>query len=131
MMMVTLGLGLVIDYSLQAISRNNILRVHGAAERSAALGACNPHTHSGDCDRHRVGYFPGPSTFPPALTRIGKALRAMAADAALARACGIRTGRIVIFTWLLSGGLADWPGWSTSSTRRVSVIPPASFSCRW
>jgi len=38
-------------------------------------------------------------------TRIGKAMRATAVDASLARACGIRSDLIIDIAWLLSGAL--------------------------
>jgi len=43
-------------------------------------------------------------------TRLGKAMRATAANRDLARNCGIRTDRIVTITWLLSGGLCGLAG---------------------
>jgi branched-subunit amino acid ABC-type transport system permease component len=43
-------------------------------------------------------------------TRLGKALRAMAAEQGLARTCGIPTNRIVTVVWLLSGALAGLTG---------------------
>lgn len=39
-------------------------------------------------------------------TRIGKAMRATAVDASLARACGIRSDLVIDLAWLLSGALA-------------------------
>lgn len=43
-------------------------------------------------------------------TRIGKALRATAADTELARSCGIATDRVVTLAWALSGGLCGLGG---------------------
>jgi len=43
-------------------------------------------------------------------TRIGKALRATAADPELARSCGIATERVVSAAWALSGGLCGLAG---------------------
>jgi branched-subunit amino acid ABC-type transport system permease component len=43
-------------------------------------------------------------------TRIGKALRATAADAELARSCGIATDRVVTLGWALSGALCGLGG---------------------
>ncbi len=43
-------------------------------------------------------------------TKLGKAMRAMADDAALARACGIKVGRITDLAWLISGALAGLAG---------------------
>lgn len=43
-------------------------------------------------------------------TRIGKAMRATAADAVLARGCGIATGRVIDLGWLISGALCGLAG---------------------
>jgi branched-chain amino acid transport system permease protein/neutral amino acid transport system permease protein len=45
-----------------------------------------------------------------AFTKLGKAMRATAADRSLARACGIRTDRVVTVTWLISGALCGVGG---------------------
>ncbi|TWP35717.1 branched-chain amino acid ABC transporter permease [Leekyejoonella antrihumi] len=45
-----------------------------------------------------------------AYTRLGKAMRATAANRSLARTCGIRSGRVVTVTWLLSGALCGLAG---------------------
>lgn len=43
-------------------------------------------------------------------SRLGKAMRATAANGNLARNCGIRTGRVVMLTWLISGALCGLAG---------------------
>jgi len=43
-------------------------------------------------------------------TRLGKAMRATAANKSLARNCGIRTGRVITVTWALTGGLCGLAG---------------------
>jgi branched-chain amino acid transport system permease protein/neutral amino acid transport system permease protein len=43
-------------------------------------------------------------------TKLGKAMRATAANPNLARNCGIRTGRVVMLTWLISGALCGLAG---------------------
>jgi branched-chain amino acid transport system permease protein/neutral amino acid transport system permease protein len=43
-------------------------------------------------------------------TRLGKAMRATAANRNLARNCGIRTDRVVTTTWLLTGALCGLAG---------------------
>jgi len=43
-------------------------------------------------------------------TRLGKAMRATAANRSLARNCGIRTDRVVMATWLISGALCGLAG---------------------
>jgi branched-subunit amino acid ABC-type transport system permease component len=43
-------------------------------------------------------------------TKLGKAMRATATDADLARSCGISTGRVIDAAWLLSGALCGIAG---------------------
>ena len=43
-------------------------------------------------------------------TKLGKAMRATAANRSLARTCGIRTDRIVTATWALTGALCGMAG---------------------
>jgi branched-subunit amino acid ABC-type transport system permease component len=43
-------------------------------------------------------------------TRLGKAMRATAANKNLARNCGIRTSRVITITWALTGGLCGLAG---------------------
>ncbi|MGH2868971.1 MAG: branched-chain amino acid ABC transporter permease [Solirubrobacteraceae bacterium] len=43
-------------------------------------------------------------------TRLGKAMRATAANRNLARNCGIRTDRVVSLTWVITGGLCGLAG---------------------
>lgn len=109
MMMVTLGLALVIDYGLQAISRNNIYQFTVLQSAPLRLGPVliTP--------TELILAIIGLAVFLALeallrFTRIGKALRATAAEPNLARSCGIRTGRVVIVTWLLSGFLCGLAG---------------------
>jgi branched-subunit amino acid ABC-type transport system permease component len=43
-------------------------------------------------------------------TKLGKAMRATAANASLARNCGIRTHRVIALTWALTGALCGMAG---------------------
>ncbi len=43
-------------------------------------------------------------------TKLGKAMRATAANRSLARNCGIRTGRVITITWALTGALCGLAG---------------------
>jgi branched-subunit amino acid ABC-type transport system permease component len=43
-------------------------------------------------------------------SKLGKAMRATAANKALARNCGIRTSRVITVTWALTGGLCGLAG---------------------
>lgn len=49
-------------------------------------------------------------------TSFGRALRAVADDRQLARACGIDTGRVVNLTWLLAGGIAGLGGFTLAAS---------------
>ncbi|HKB94298.1 MAG TPA: branched-chain amino acid ABC transporter permease [Gaiellaceae bacterium] len=109
MMMVTLGLSLIIDYAVQAISHNNIYQYAVLPSRPFQLGAILiTHTQL-IIVFISIGVLVGLLALLR-LTKVGKALRAMAADPDLARACGIRTGQIVVVTWLLSGFLCGLAG---------------------
>lgn len=64
-------------------------------------------------------------------TRLGKAMRATSANAALARSCGIRTDRITDVAWLMSGALCgisgvalgmDTTSFNTSTASDVFVV---------
>ena len=43
-------------------------------------------------------------------TKLGKAMRATAANRSLARNCGIRTSRVITMTWALTGALGGLAG---------------------
>jgi branched-subunit amino acid ABC-type transport system permease component len=43
-------------------------------------------------------------------TRLGKAMRATSANRNLARNCGIRTGQVIMITWLITGALCGLAG---------------------
>lgn len=109
MMMVTLGLSLIINYAIQALSHNNIYQFVVLPSTPFQLGSILiTHTQL-IIIFISIGVLVALQALLQ-LTRIGKALRAMAADPDLARACGIRTGRIVVLTWLLSGFLCGLAG---------------------
>jgi branched-chain amino acid transport system permease protein/neutral amino acid transport system permease protein len=109
MMMVTLGLSLIINYAIQALSHNNIYQFVVLPSSPFTLGSILiTHTQL-IIIFISVAVLAGLQALLQ-LTKIGKALRAMAADPDLARACGIRTGRIVVLTWLLSGFLCGLAG---------------------
>jgi len=109
MMMVTLGLSLIINYAIQAVSHNNIYQFAVLQSSPLHLGAIIITRTQGIIVLIAVGVLVGLQALLR-LTKVGKALRAMAADPDLARACGIRTGQIVMLTWLLSGFLCGVAG---------------------
>jgi branched-subunit amino acid ABC-type transport system permease component len=109
MVMVTLAVNLILQFGIDAASREQIYRF--SFPQGASLHA---------------GWFTFTATqlilvavalavflaleYLLRRTRLGKALRAMAVEPRLARTCGIPTGKIVNVVWLLSGALAGLAG---------------------
>lgn len=108
-MMVTLGLSLIINYALQAISHNNVYQYNVLQSTPLHFGSIIITKTQLAIVIIAVAVLIGLEALLR-LTKVGKAMRAMAADPDLARACGIRTGRIVVLTWLLSGFLCGVAG---------------------
>ncbi|HVC22744.1 MAG TPA: branched-chain amino acid ABC transporter permease [Candidatus Dormibacteraeota bacterium] len=109
MMMVTLGMGLVIDYGLQAISQNAIYGytvLRGAPLRMGPI-AVTP-IEVGIIVMALVILVAAEAALK--FTKLGKALRATAVEPSLARSCGIQTGRVVLITWTVSGFLCGIAG---------------------
>ncbi|HUZ82096.1 MAG TPA: branched-chain amino acid ABC transporter permease, partial [Gaiellaceae bacterium] len=109
MMMVTLGLSLILNYTIQALSHNNIYQYVVLPSTPLQLGSILITGTQLVIIFISVGVLVALQLLLRA-TKVGKALRAMAADPDLARACGIRTGQIVVLTWLLSGFLCGLAG---------------------
>jgi len=109
MMMVTLGLSLIINYSIQALSHNNIYQFNVLPSTLLQFGSILITRTQLVIILISVGVLISLQVLLR-WTKIGKALRAMAADPDLARACGIKTGQIVVLTWLLSGFLCGLAG---------------------
>jgi len=109
MMMVTLALSLIINYAIQAISHNNVYQYNVLQSSPIHIGSIIITGTQLIIVIIAIGVLAA-LTALLRLTKVGKALRAMAADPDLARACGIRTGRIVVLTWLLSGFLCGMAG---------------------
>lgn len=109
MMMVTLGMGLVIDYGLQAISQNAIYGytvLRGAPLRMGPI-ALTP-IEVGIIVIALVILVAAEAALK--FTKLGKALRATAVEPSLARSCGIQTSRVVLITWTVSGFLCGIAG---------------------
>jgi branched-subunit amino acid ABC-type transport system permease component len=109
MMMVTLGLSLIINYGIQALSHNNIYQFNVLPSRLLQVGSILITRTQLVIILISICVLVGLQVLLRG-TNIGKALRAMAADPDLARACGIKTGQIVVLTWLLSGFLCGLAG---------------------
>ncbi len=109
MVMVTLGLGLVIEYSVDIVARDKIYSVSFPQGASFHLGAATLTASQLALVGVGIVIFLALEALLR-LTRLGKALRAMAVDPGLARSCGIPTNRIVNATWLISGFLCGVAG---------------------
>lgn len=109
MVMVTLGLSLIIEYAVQAISRGNIYQFTALQSSSIVLGPIIVTVTQLILVVLALVIFVGLEVLLRR-TKLGKALRAMAADPSLARSCGIRTGQVVTITWLLTGFLCGISG---------------------
>lgn len=109
MVMVTLGLSVVIQYIVYVISRDQIYQFTFSPGRTVSWGPIRLTVTEVVIIALGAAIFVGLELLLRR-TKLGTALRAMAADASLANSCGIPTGRIVTVTWLLSGFLCGLAG---------------------
>jgi branched-subunit amino acid ABC-type transport system permease component len=109
MVIVSLGLTLIIEFGTQAIA--------GGTSVSYTMGN-GPSLRAGGLDLSAVQLVViGLSLLVMAgthvllrYTRLGKAMRATAANKSLARNCGIRTGRVITVTWAVTGAMCGLAG---------------------
>ena len=109
MVIVSLGMTLIIEFGVQAIA--------GGTSVSYTLSE-GPSVHAGGLVLTTVQLIViGLSILVMAgthvllrYTRLGKAMRATAANKSLARNCGIRTSRVITITWALTGALCGLAG---------------------
>ena len=109
MVIVSLGMTLIIEFGVQAIA--------GGTSVSYTLSE-GPSVHAGGLVLTTVQLVViGLSIVVMAgthvllrYTRLGKAMRATAANKSLARNCGIRTSRVITITWALTGALCGLAG---------------------
>jgi branched-chain amino acid transport system permease protein/neutral amino acid transport system permease protein len=109
MVIVSLGMTLIIEFGVQAIA--------GGTSVSYTMGN-GPSVRAGGLNLTAVQLAViGLSVLVMAgthvllrYTRLGKAMRATAANKSLARNCGIRTGRVIALTWAITGALCGLAG---------------------
>ena len=105
----TISIGLIVQYGLEAIAGSSVRNY------SAASG-CPVHVLAVTVGTTQIYLFGLAIVLMVAVhlllqqTRVGLAMRAMAADAPLARTCGMRTNRIRALTWAVSGALCGMAG---------------------
>jgi branched-chain amino acid transport system permease protein/neutral amino acid transport system permease protein len=109
MVIVSLGMTLIIEFGVQAIA--------GGTSVSYTMSE-GPSVHANGLNLSTVQLIViGLSVLVMAgthvllrYTRLGKAMRATAANKTLARNCGIRTGRVIAVTWAVTGALCGLAG---------------------
>jgi branched-chain amino acid transport system permease protein/neutral amino acid transport system permease protein len=109
MVIVSLGMTLIIEFSVQALA--------GGTSVSYTMGS-GPSVGAGGLVLTALQFVViGLSLLVMAgthvllrYTRLGKAMRATAANRTLARNCGIRTSRVVTVTWAVTGALCGLAG---------------------
>jgi branched-chain amino acid transport system permease protein/neutral amino acid transport system permease protein len=109
MVIVTISVALILDHLVQAIVGPSFFSYQISAGRTIHLGAMAFTT----TDLITIGIALAAMLAIHVglrFTRLGKAMRAVATDPLLARACGIRTHRVVNLAWFISGGLAGIAG---------------------
>lgn len=109
MVMVTLSLALIIEYAIDAVSKDQIYQLTFPQGASFSLGPITVTASQLAIIGIGILIFVALEAMLK-LTRLGKALRAMAVDPSLARSCGVPTDRIVNVTWLVSGFLCGAAG---------------------
>lgn len=110
LLMASLGVGLMLRSVVQVVwGVDPQAYVSGVIQRPTVIGGLRVF------DRH-VLIVGGALVLMLALhlfltrTRLGKAMRAMSDNPTLARLSGIDTGRVIVATWLIAGGLAGVAG---------------------
>jgi branched-subunit amino acid ABC-type transport system permease component len=109
LLMVTLAVGLIIQYGLDALARLQVFQFTFPSGSTLDVG---PFVFT-VLSLALVGFAAVVFAALMAalrLTRMGKALRAVSVDPKLARACGVPMRRIINLTWVLSGALAGLAG---------------------
>jgi branched-subunit amino acid ABC-type transport system permease component len=106
---VTLAVSLILQYGIDAASREQIYRFSFPQGASLHWGWFTVTVTQLALVAVAAAVFAGLELLLRR-TRLGRALRAMADQPRLARTCGIPTARIVNVVWLISGALAGLAG---------------------
>ena len=109
MVMVTLAVGLILQYGIDAASREQVYRFSFPQGASLRWGWFTVTVTQLVLVAVAAAVFAGLELLLRG-TRLGRALRAMADQPRLARTCGIPTRKIVNVVWLISGALAGLAG---------------------
>jgi len=109
MVIVSLGMTLIIEFSVEAIAGGTGVSYTMGQGRTLHLGGLILTTVQLVIIALSLVIMAGVHTLLR-YTRLGKAMRATAANKNLARNCGIRTSRVITITWALTGGLCGLAG---------------------
>ena len=109
MVIVSLGMTLIIEFSVAAIAGGTSVSYTMTQGRSFRAGGLVLTTTQLVIIAVSVAVMAGVHAMLR-YTKLGKAMRATAANKTLARNCGIRTGRVITVTWALTGALCGLAG---------------------
>jgi branched-subunit amino acid ABC-type transport system permease component len=109
MVIVTLGMTLIIEFGAQAIAGGTSVSYTMSQGPSLRLGGLVLTTVQLVVIGLSVLVMAGTHVLLR-YTRLGKAMRATAANKTLARNCGIRTGQAITITWAVTGALCGLAG---------------------
>jgi branched-subunit amino acid ABC-type transport system permease component len=109
MVIVSLGMTLIIEFGVQAIAGGTSVSYTLSEGPSVRAGGLDLTTVQLIVIALSVVVMAGTHVLLR-YTRLGKAMRATAANKSLARNCGIRTSRVITITWALTGALCGLAG---------------------
>jgi branched-chain amino acid transport system permease protein/neutral amino acid transport system permease protein len=109
LVIVSLGMTLIIEFGLQAIVGGTNVSYKMSAGPTLKAGGLNLSLVQLVIIGLSVVVMAGVHVLLR-YTKLGKAMRATAANRPLARSCGIRTGRVVTGTWAITGALCGIAG---------------------
>ena len=109
MVIVSLGITLIIEFGVQAVAGGTSVSYtmgNGPTLRAGGLNLTGVQIVIIALSILVMGGVHGLLRY----TKLGKAMRATAANQSLARNCGIRTGQVITITWALTGALCGLAG---------------------
>jgi branched-chain amino acid transport system permease protein/neutral amino acid transport system permease protein len=109
MVIVSLGMTLIIEFGVEAVAGGTSVSYTMAQGRTFQAGGLALTTVQLAVIVLSLAVMAGMHALLR-YTKLGKAMRATAANRTLARNCGIRTGRVITITWALTGALCGLAG---------------------
>jgi branched-chain amino acid transport system permease protein/neutral amino acid transport system permease protein len=109
LVIVSLGMTLIVEFSVQAIVGGTNVSYAMSAGKTLRAGGLNLTVVQLVIIALSLAVMAGVHVLLR-YTKLGKAMRATAANRSLARTCGIRTDRVVTLTWAITGALCGIAG---------------------